>query len=86
MKALSDWLLKLGVSFAVHLQATHTGFVSENIAIVAGRNTLKSSFCSMLAHHFSRLVPVHTKTSIKPISFGGYQSIIYPPSLLYFGI
>ena len=29
MKVHSDWLLKLGISFAIHFGATHVGFAPE---------------------------------------------------------
>ena len=38
LKARSDWLLKLRISFDIHLQATRAGFAPENIVIVAGIN------------------------------------------------
>ena len=44
LKARSDWLLKLPISFASHLRGTPAGFSPENIAIVAGINDFKSSF------------------------------------------
>ena len=47
------WLLKLQISFAIHLQATHTGFAPENILAVAGLKESKSSFCVILSHCFS---------------------------------
>ena len=49
LKARSDWLLNLQISFAIHLRATRVGFALENIAIVAGINKLKSSFCAILS-------------------------------------
>ena len=49
----SDWLIKLQISFAIHLRATPVGFVPENIVIVAGIYELKSSFCDILSHCFS---------------------------------
>ena len=33
----SDWLLKLQISFVIHLRATRAGFASENIVSVAGQ-------------------------------------------------
>ena len=53
LKVFSDWLLKLQISFAIHLQATHTGFAPENILTVAGLKETKSSFCVILSHCFS---------------------------------
>ena len=38
LKARSDWLIKLRISFDIHLQATRAGFAPENIVIVAGIN------------------------------------------------
>ena len=34
LKARSDWLLNLRISFAIHLRATRVGFALENIASV----------------------------------------------------
>ena len=53
LKVFSDWLLKLQISFAIHLQVTHTGFAPENILTVAGLKETKSSFCVILSHCFS---------------------------------
>ena len=44
LKACSDWLLKLCISFAIHLLATHAGFEPKSVVIAAGINVLKSSF------------------------------------------
>ena len=39
MNACSDWLLKCGISFPIHLRVTHAGFAPEHIVvIVAGVN------------------------------------------------
>ena len=40
LKARCDWLLKLRISFAIHLRENRAGFASENIVIVAGINEL----------------------------------------------
>ena len=53
LKAHSDWLLQIGIFFAIHLQATRRGFAPENIVIVAGINELKSPFREKLSHCFS---------------------------------
>ena len=53
LKARSDWLLKLWISFAIHLHAMRARFVPENIVIVARINELKSHFCGILSHCFS---------------------------------
>ena len=34
LKAHSDWLLKLRISFAIHLRTTCTGFASKTVVIV----------------------------------------------------
>ena len=38
LNVCSDWLLRLQIFFAIHLRATHTRLVHENIIIVAGIN------------------------------------------------
>lgn len=38
LKARSDWLLKLRISFAIYLRATSAEFALESIFIVAGIN------------------------------------------------
>ena len=47
LKAHSDWLLKLRISFAIHLRATCTGFVPTTVVIVAGIKELKSPFLAL---------------------------------------
>ena len=53
LKAHSDWLFKLRISFVSYLPATRAIFVRENIINVAGKNELKLSFCATLTHCFS---------------------------------
>ena len=53
LKARADWLLKLRISFAIHLRAICAQFAPENVVIFAGINELKSSFCATLSHCFS---------------------------------
>ena len=55
MKVRSDWLVKLRISFAIHLRATAREFrAPENTVIVAEMNELKSFiFCGLLSHCFS---------------------------------
>lgn len=36
MKACSDWLLKVQISFVINLQASRAGFAPENILILTG--------------------------------------------------
>ena len=48
LKAHSDWLLKLRISFAIHLRTTCTGFASKTVVIVAGIKELKSPFCATI--------------------------------------
>ena len=38
------------ISFAIHLRAIHVGFAPENIAIIAGINEQKLSFCATAVH------------------------------------
>ena len=52
-KACSDWLLKLRISFAIHLRATRVWFVPENIVIVIRMDDSKSSFRAVLTHRLS---------------------------------
>ena len=40
LKAHFDWLLELGISFALHLWATHMGFAPRNILMAAVTNEL----------------------------------------------
>ena len=35
MNTCPDWLLKRGLSFAIHLRATYAGFAPEHLVIVA---------------------------------------------------
>ena len=53
LKACSDWLLKVQISFVIHLQASQAGFAPENILNLTGTNELKSSFCAILTHCFN---------------------------------
>ena len=53
LNAPADWLLKLRISFAIHLRAIRAEFAPENVVIFAGINELKSSFCAILSHCFS---------------------------------
>ena len=53
LKVRCDWLLKLKISFAIHLHATHVGFLTEKFVIIAFINELKTSFCGILSHCFS---------------------------------
>ena len=53
LNATADWLLKLRISFAIHLRAIRAEFAPENVVIFAGINELKSSFCAILSHCFS---------------------------------
>ena len=48
LKTHSDWLLKLRISFAIHLRATCTGFAPKTVVIVAGIKELKSPFCATI--------------------------------------
>ena len=48
LKAHSDWLLKLRISFAIHLRTTSTGFAPKTVLIVAGIKELKSPFCATI--------------------------------------
>ena len=48
LKAHSDWLLKLRISFAIHLRATCTEFAPKTVVIVAGIKALKSPFCATI--------------------------------------
>ena len=45
----NEWMalkvLKLWMSFVIHLQATQVGIVPDNIVIIAGINEWKSSKC-----------------------------------------
>ena len=41
LKACSDWLLKLPISFSIHLRETYAGFAPGNTVIVAGIIELK---------------------------------------------
>ena len=43
LKVRSHWLLKLGISFAIHIRATRAGFAPENIVIV-----IVTESCSVL--------------------------------------
>ena len=52
--ARSDWLFKNRITFAIHLRAARAGFTPENIIIFAGINELKSYFCAILSHCFSK--------------------------------
>ena len=45
LNSRADWLLKLRISFAIHLRAIRAEFVPENVVISAGINGLNSSFC-----------------------------------------
>ena len=62
----ADWLLKLRISFAIHLRAIRAQFAPKNVVVFAGINELKSSFCAILSHCFS----IYTKTIIH-LRFGG---------------
>ena len=53
LKAHSDWLLKLQISFAIHLWAIHIGFAPKILQSFAGIDEYKSSFCAILSHFFS---------------------------------
>ena len=53
-KACFDWLLKLLISFSVHLKATHMWLLPKNILILASQNKwVKSSFFLISSHCFS---------------------------------
>ena len=41
LKARSDWLLKLPISFAIHLRGTCAEFAPKIVVIVAGTDELK---------------------------------------------
>ena len=41
LKARSDWLLKLRISFAIHLRGTCAEFAPKIVVIVAGTDELK---------------------------------------------
>ena len=41
LKARSDWLLKLLISFAIHLRGTRAEFAPKIVVIVAGTDELK---------------------------------------------
>ena len=47
LNALANWLLKLRLSFDIHLRAIRAEFAPENVVIFAGINDLKSSFCAI---------------------------------------
>ena len=49
----ADCLLKLRISFAIHLRANRAEFGPENVVIFAGINELKSPFCAILSHCLS---------------------------------
>lgn len=53
LKAHSEWLLRLQVSFAIQLQATLAKFVLRNVVIIMAVNEIKSFFSAMLSHCFS---------------------------------
>ena len=53
LNARTDWLLKLRISFAVHLLAIRAEFGPENVIIFAGLNEFKSSFSAILSNCFS---------------------------------
>ena len=53
MNVRADRLLKLQISFAIHLQAIRTQFAPKNVVIFAVIIELKSSFCAILSHCFS---------------------------------
>lgn len=67
LKARSDCLLTLRISFSIHHQATREGIASENIVIVARINEATSRFCALSSHRFSIIV---SKTTIH-LSAGG---------------
>ena len=52
LKACSDWILKLQISFTDSPLSNACG-ICGNIVIVAGIDELKSYFCSLLPHWFS---------------------------------
>ena len=66
MNASADWLLKLRISFAIHLRAIRAEFAPENVVIFAGSgiNEFKSSFYAI--SHCLQLV-----TSVS-VASGGY--------------
>ena len=41
LKVRSDWLLKLRISFAIHLRGTRVEFAPKIVVIVAGTDELK---------------------------------------------
>ena len=59
----ADWLLKLWISLAIHLQATCMEFAPKNVVIFAGINELKSSFCATLSHCLSNTITTTLATS-----------------------
>ena len=52
LNALSDWVLKLRISFAIYIRTMCAGLTP---VIFAGINELKLSFCAVLSHCFSVL-------------------------------
>ena len=67
LKAHSDWLLKLRISFAIHLRATCTGFAPKTVVIVAGIKKLKSAFCATIHLNVRWLVVVFTMLQSGPL-------------------
>ena len=65
LKAHSDWLLKLRISFAIHLRTTCTGFASKSVVIVAGIKELKSPFCATIHLNVRWLVVVNIYQAAK---------------------
>ena len=54
LNSRAHWLVKLRISCAIHLRAIRVRFALENRVIVAGINELKSSYCAILSHCFSK--------------------------------
>ena len=73
LKVHFDWLLELGISFALYLWASHVGFALRNILMAAVTNKLKSSSYAILSHSFS----IYTKATFRA---GVFTSVLVASS------
>ena len=69
MKVRSDWLVKLRISFAIHLRATREFRASGNTVIVAEMNELKTFF---VVYYLTVLVYTKQLFTLVSVASGGY--------------
>ena len=71
MKACSDWLLKVQISFVINLQASPAGFAPENILILTGLYHKPPSLWCLDVNY----------NKVKQLSFGAFLSGVFSAEL-----